>query len=209
MNCTKLRQKIEQKKGARDQIERDLIAVQKEVKKIEKDITFTEKAQAIIIAVAKLTQEELEFRIAEPVSLALQAIFDNPYKMVTKFDITGRGATECQLRFERNGNLKRPFDASGGGPIDVACFALRVGSLTLEIPKRRRVLILDEPFRFVSHEKMPFVGQLLQEISKELNLQIIMVTHISELTENCDKVFEVSIKNGISTVKELSETKER
>lgn len=201
MNLTELRKKLERKKGKASQITDDLSLCQERIQTTEKEITFTEKAQAIIIAVAKLTQEELEYRITEPVSLALQAVFDDPYKMAAQFDITGRGSTECLLQFERDGNYKKPFDASGGGPIDIASFALRVGSLTLEMPKRRRVLILDEPFRFVSRKKMPLAGQMLTEVSRELNLQIIMVTHIEELIEAADKTFEVQIKNRVSEVK--------
>ena len=203
MNLTELRQKLERKKGKALQIEQDLATCQKKINEVKKEISFSEKAQIIIITVAKLTQEELEYRITEPVSLALAAVYDNPYTMVAKFDITGRGTTECALRFERNGNLKRPFDASGGGPIDIASFVLRVGSLMLELPKRRRILILDEPFRFVSRKKMELAGELLQKVSKQLDLQIIMVTHIEELVKSADKIFEVSMKNGVSEIMEI------
>lgn len=41
---------------------------------------------------------------------------------------------------------------------------------------------------------------MLQMISKRLNMQIVMVTHSDELIDAADKVFEVTIKRGVSHV---------
>ena len=120
-----------------------------------------------------------------------------------KFEITGRGTTECHLQYERNGNLIKPMDASGGGTIDIALFALRLGSWSLSQPRSRPVIILDEPFRFVSRDKMPLAGQMLKETSEQLGLQIILITHIAELIEWSDKVFETSIKNEVTSITEI------
>jgi len=206
MNLQSIRQKYEQKVGKRDQIAADLKSTITAREAVEKEITITEKSQAIIQIVAQATQNELEYRICEPVSLALAAVFNNPYKMSAKFEITGRGTTECRLAFERNDNLIKPLEASGGGPVDVASFALRVGSWSLAQPRSRACLCLDEPFRFISREKMPLAGKMLQEISKQLGLQIIMISHITELISCADRLIEVSIKNGISRAEIKEET---
>lgn len=201
MNLQSIRQKYEQKVGRRDQIAADLKSTIAAREAAEGEIAISEKAQAIIISVAQATQNELEYRICEPVSLALAAVYeDNPYKMSAKFEITGRGTTECRLNFERNDNLIKPLEASGGGPVDVASFALRVGSWSLAQPRSRSVLILDEPFKWISRDKMPLAGQMLQEISNQLGLQIIMISHIPELIEAGDKIIHVTIKNGTSAI---------
>ncbi|MBU2249412.1 MAG: hypothetical protein KKD77_21870 [Gammaproteobacteria bacterium] len=198
MNLQTIRQQFERKRGQQQQKKLDLVQAISEQDKIKKEISISEKAQAVIIAVAMATQEELQYRIAEPVSLALASVYDNPYLMNVRFDITGRGTTECHLGFERNGHIIKPLEASGGGPVDIASFALRIGSWSLAQPRSRPILILDEPFRFVSRNKMPLAGQMLKEISKQLGLQIIMVTHISELIECGDRILNVQIHNGIS-----------
>ena len=204
MNIQSIRQKYEQKIGKRDQITSDLNSTVDSIKEIEIEIGYTEKAQAVIIAVARATQNELEYRITEPISLALGAVYENnPYKMSAKFEITGRGTTECKLAFERNGNFIKPLEASGGGPVDIASFALRVGGWSLSQPRSRSVLILDEPFKWVSRDRMPLAGQMLQEISKQLGLQIIMISHIPELIECSSRVIEIEIQNGISSVKSV------
>lgn len=206
MDLQQIRHQFERKRGQQTQIQKSIKIIESEFENIRREISISEKSQAIIIAVAKATQEELQYHITEPVSLALASVYnEDPYKMYAKFDITGKGNTECILKFERGGYLIEPVAAgggSGGGPIDVASFALRIGSWSLSQPRARPLLVLDEPFRWVSRNKMPLAGQMLKQISKELGLQVIMVTHISELIECADKVIEVGIRNGVSYLKE-------
>lgn len=203
MNINDIRRKLEQKKGQRNQVAKDLKQATSEKNRLEKEARYSEKAQAIIQAVAQQTQNELEYRITEPVSLALSAIWSDPYKQVAEFKITGRGTTECHLGFERGGIVTKPLYSSGGGPIDVAAFALRMSAWSLSQPRSRNVLFLDEPFRFVSKKRLPAAGQMLKEAAKELNLQIVMISHISELIDSADKVFELGKdREGATTIQE-------
>lgn len=216
MNPQEIRDKLSEKKGQANQIKTDLANATSACESIQKEISYSEKAQAIIQNVAKLTQSELEYRITEPVSLALQAVYDNPYKMVADFQITGRGNTECHLAFERNGNIVKPVDnyggTTGGGPIDIASFALRLGSWSLAMPRSRGVMVIDEPFKWVDKERignseattMHLAGQMLKQVTlpppEGLGLQIIMISHIAELIEAADRIIRVKKKNGITVV---------
>jgi ABC-type Fe3+/spermidine/putrescine transport system ATPase subunit len=73
-----------------------------------------------------------------------------------------------------------PLDATGGGVCDVAAFALRVACLMLSQPPKRRLLVADEPFRFVSEEYRPAVRQMIETLADELGIQFILVTHATE-----------------------------
>ena len=201
MNLQSIRQQFERKKGRRDQVAKDLKTTISAKDNVEREIGTSEKAQEIIIAVAQATQNELEYRICEPVSLALAAVYDNPYKQHAKFDITGRGTTECNLAFERNGHLIKPLGGCGGGPIDVASFGLRVGSWSLAHPRSRAILCLDEPFKWVQRDKISLCGNMLKEISEQLEFQTIMVSHAPELIEASDKIIWQEINNDISSTK--------
>ncbi len=209
MTIQSIRQKLEQFKGAKNQIQSDLERANAKCTEIKKEISYSEKAQSIIKAVAATTQQELEYRICEPVSLALSSVYDDPYKYVADFKITGRDATECHLRFERNGNVVSPKNSSGGGPIDISEFASRIGSWSLQQPRSRPIIIADEPFKFVDkingdQSAMFRAGQMLKDITKPppegLGLQVILITHIEELVQAADQVIEVSLKNKISHV---------
>jgi DNA repair exonuclease SbcCD ATPase subunit len=93
------------------------------------------------------------------------------------------------------------MDAAGGGAVDVAAFALRVASWSMQRPRTRPVIILDEPMRFLSPDLQPKASDMLQELSQKLGLQFIIVTHEEELTQQVDKVFEVLKKGGVTNVR--------
>ena len=137
-------------------------------------------AQHVIQAIAKGIQESAHKQIAGVVSRCLEAVFDEPYKFKMNFELK-RGRTEVALVFERLGMEVDPMDASGGGVVDVAAFALRCACLVLSRPKLRRILVMDEPFKFVSEIYRPRVREMIDALSVDLNIQFVIVTHISEL----------------------------
>jgi len=146
----------------------------------EDQLEATEEAQFILQFVGQHIQEQVHQQIAGVVSRCLEAVFDEPYEFEIRFE-KKRNRTEARLVFVRDGVEFNPMDAAGGGVIDVAAFALRLACLMLRRPPARRVLILDEPFRFVSATYRPAIKQLLETLAEELNMQFIMVTHIPEL----------------------------
>jgi len=160
-----------------------------------------EEAQLIIQQVAQKTQSELEFQISEIVSMALSSVFDDPYEFKIEF-VLRRGKTEADLYFMKNGEKFYPLEDNGGGAVDVAAFALRVALWNLSRPKTRNTLILDEPFKWLSKGHLQRAGEMLKVISDKLKIQIIFVSHIPELIESADRVFNVVKKNNISQVAE-------
>ena len=197
-----LKEALQIKKGVRQRIESELLSKTDKLKQLQTDLFSFEKARAIMQLVAKETQEQLEYKISELVSLGLSAIFDNPYELVLNYEIK-RGKTEADLLFKRGDNCVKPMLASGGGAVDVAAFGLRVAIWSLKSPRTRNTLIFDEPFSYLSKSHQEKAGKLLSEISKKLGIQIIMVTHNQEFIGAADKVFNVSKVNGISKVEVL------
>jgi DNA repair exonuclease SbcCD ATPase subunit len=194
-----IRNTLEQRKGQRQQVETSLEKIKTTIKEKKRDLRRHEQAREIIREIGLKTQQQLQYNISEITTLALEAVFPYPYQLVVEF-VQRRNKTECDLYFDREGSKTDPLSAAGGGVVDVASFALRVASWSMQQPRSRNTLILDEPFRYLSTDLLPKAGEMLQQISKQLNLQIIMITHEEELTENADKSFHVIMKKGISTV---------
>lgn len=139
------------------------------------------KAQDIAQKLAQGIQQRAHNRIASIVSKCLQSIFEeDAYEFQIIFD-RKRGKTEARLVFVREGHEVDPTDAAGGGPRDIAALALRLASIALSQPRGRQLLVLDEPFRCIWAEYRPRVRALLETLATELEVQIIMVTHDSEL----------------------------
>jgi len=191
---------LQRSAGRRDQLQTERDATAEKLSTLSQEQEDITRSLEIIQQVAKLTQQQLEIHISELVSLALEAVFPNPYKMVLKFE-TRRNRSEADLLLQdENGNLLSPMDAVGGGVVDVAAFALQIALWSLKRPKPRAVMIMDEPLRFLSADLQDRAGRMIKEISAKLGIQFIIVTHEKNLLEAADKVFEVSIKDGVSTI---------
>lgn len=150
---------------------------------VKAEDTFSDAGEALNIAqkIAQTLQEHVHGQIAAVVTRCLESVFpDNPYEFRITFE-RKRNRTECMLSFVRDGQEIDPMTASGGGVVDVACFALRLAALMLSRPEKRRVLILDEPFKFVSAEYRENIKGMIETLSEELDVQFVNITHIEEL----------------------------
>ena len=160
-----------------------------------------ELALAVIQQVAEATQRNLEFHISNIVTLALSAVFPDPYEFKATY-LVRRGKTECDLKFVKNGQECDPLSASGGGACDVASFSLRIAVWSLK--PTRNVQVLDEPFRFVSLDLQEKCSEMIKELSSKLGIQIIMVSHLPKIIAAADTIFEVTQTDGISEIKLIS-----
>ena len=195
------RQLLEQRKGRRAQIAVSLAEQRERLEQLTLLQADLERAQVVIQEVAQLTQSQLKYHISELVTLALASVFEDPYEFEVDF-VQKRNQIEADLWFVRDGERIKPKDASGGGPIDVAAFALRVSIWSLQKPRTRPILFLDEPFRFVSDNYRPKTCEMLTMVAQRLGLQIIMVTHSEELIDAADNVIVVTQKKGVSKAKQ-------
>ena len=136
--------------------------------------TMTE-AQGIIQSIAQTIQQQAHRQIAEVVTRCLNAVFDDPYEFEIKFE-RKRGKTEAKLVFVRDGlELDDPLNEAGGGPIDVAALALRLACVLLAKPPRRRMLVLDEPFKNIrGRGNRQRVRVMLVRLAEELDVQFVM-----------------------------------
>ena len=191
---------LERRKGQRLQIEKSLASTQKERKNKRREFFLHEKAREVIKTVGIKTQQQLQFHISDITSLALESVFDNAYELKAEF-VQRRNKTECDLMFVRDGNKIDPLEASGYGAVDIASLALRIASWSMNRPKSRATILLDEPMKFLSRDKQDFASQMLKELSEKLGIQFIIVTHEETLTQYADKIFQVKIRKGISSVK--------
>lgn len=159
------------------QHESDLKRKREQGQRTERQKRAAEEALAWVTEVIGVMQAVTHERIAKVVTRCLSFVFGpDAYAFVIRFEDKGK------VRFEltRGGESFDPDDQVGGGVLDVAAFALRLAVVTCL--HAAKVLVLDEPFRFVSREYRPAVARLLDVVAAEFGVQIIMVTHAEELT---------------------------
>lgn len=156
-----------------------------------------EEAQTFLQQVAKDTQEQIRYHLEDIVNMALDTVFPMCYTFRIVFEIK-RNKTEARLCLFDGDKEIDPMYSNGGGVKDILTFALRVALLL--ISKNRRVLILDEPFKFISADLKENAFQIMRRLSTELGIQIIAVTHDEGMIEIADKVIRVSKKEGVAYV---------
>jgi len=181
------------------QIQQTLTKLQEDLRLSRRVLRRHEQAREVIRTVGLETQQQLQYHIGDITSLALEAVFDDPYALQVEF-IQRRNKTECDLYFVRENEKVDPLSASGGGAVDVASFALRIASWSMTRPHTRNTIILDEPLRFLSADMQEKASQMIKELSEKLGLQFIIVTHEPILANYADRVFEVTIRNGRSKI---------
>ena len=139
------------------------------------------EAHEIIQAVGKEVQFYTFRQIERIVSECLKTVFgENTYDV--KLVYTERaGKSNYHFEFINGDDPIDAMDGTGGGIVDVAAFALRVAAMMMTKPTSRQILILDEPFRFVSREFRENVSQLLYKMAEQFDLQIIVITHMDDL----------------------------
>ena len=180
----KIKKRSDQKLASYKALKRDYWKTKSQLKAAEGKLENAQEAIEIVQTITETIQQEVHSQIAHVVCQCLEIVaatgFEEPYTFKILFE-QKRNRTEARLVFERNGMEIDPMSAAGGGAVDVAAFALRLSCLVLHKPKLNPVLILDEPFKFVSQEYRANVREMLQRLSEEMGIQMIMVTHIPEL----------------------------
>jgi len=189
MNLSNLNSRLTKHEAKRAVYKEQGLNAQKKLKEHKQKQKHIEEALKFIQYTAKITQQSIEQKLSSLVTSALQTIYpEDNYQFKIKF-VEKRNTTECQLLFVKDGEEYRPLEEDSGGVIDIASLALLVTFIKLE--KKRPLILADEPFRFVSRQKIGTTTQLFKNICKKLNFQIITVTHLQEIIKHADKSFRI------------------
>lgn len=200
MKITEIRNILERRKGQRMQQEQQIESLKTEIRNLKKELFNHEKALAVVREVALQTQQQLQYHISDITSMALESVFPDPYEVKIDF-VERRNTTECDIYFERDGVRVDPLEASGYGAVDIAAFALRIAAWSMSVPRKRNVIIMDEPMRFVSAEYQEAASAMIKEVSDKLGMQFIIISHNPVMATYADRVFETSIRKGITKIK--------
>lgn len=175
-----MRNKVNQLLSRLDHARRQVKEEKKTLAEAKEHLTAVTEAQRIVNEVARTVQASAHGQIAATVTRCLQAVFGDDAPEFRILFEKKRGRTEARLVFVQGDHEVDPESGQSGGVLEVAAFALRLSALLLAVPKRRRLLVVDEPFRCLSKQYRPAVRDLLGKLSEELGVQIIMVTHSEE-----------------------------
>jgi len=165
---------------------------------LEKAQDTLQQAREIFQKSAILTQNHLADHLSCIVTKAIRAVFYEKDVYFKVEFVERRNTTECDMWIQEGEFKYSLLESRGFGMTDIVSFALRVAYILLHTSDN--VLIIDEPFRNLSKDKHEVASQMIKEISKELDMQFIISTHVDLLERYADKVFRVSQTDGVSKI---------
>jgi DNA repair exonuclease SbcCD ATPase subunit len=190
-------------------INRDILTGQ--LKKFKKDIRVLKltnedviKARWVMSEVQLLTQKRFKDKFENLITLAIQSIWDRPLRFCLEFE-QKRNQMQCNIILKETvDGVERVYadleNEVGGSMLDVISFMARIILWSLERPRSRNVIILDEPMKNMG-ELILFGGQIIREISHKLKFQLIIITHDKELIDIADKAWQVTHDGNKSHLK--------
>jgi len=196
----RINEKLQDKKASKRFLEEKIKNTEQLLIKLTGEKEDTEKARTFLQTIAEETLGNLVFHLSTLPTSALYAIDPKAPKQIAEIT-TKRNQIECVFYFDESGNLDKPIDSAGGGLLGIAGFGNRIMMWSLN--PNNPILILDEPFKDLSSDLHKNASELLERLTKEIGIQIIMVSHQEEIHANADKVFRVVKEGKKSVVKEV------
>jgi energy-coupling factor transporter ATP-binding protein EcfA2 len=177
MSIESLRNRVDRAKNQYESAHRKLVEARKDLKGTLAYLKNVKHAQELTQTVAQTVQQQAHSKIACVVTACLQTVFDDKnYTFEIRFE-RKRKRTEAKLLLYLNGHeIDDPIEGESGGVLDVASFALQLSAIMLTKPTVRRLMVMDEPFKYVSPEYRSNVQQMLTKLAEDFDIQLIMVT---------------------------------
>jgi len=164
----------------------------------DKKIKDNEEARTIFTTLSKEIQKNTKEHIENITTMAMQTVFDRPYTYHLEFE-EKRNTMTCTPIIKLGQKEYIPKEDHGGAMLDIIGFIQKIVLWSMQSPRSRNTLILDEPFRFCGSYTIK-AARIVAELSRKLKLQLIIITHSVELASICDRTFEVENVKGRSKI---------
>jgi DNA repair exonuclease SbcCD ATPase subunit len=187
-----LGQKLNQAEGQYSLLKTQYEQHQAQVKILEIKKELTSKAIELLSVVQGITREKIKNEFETLVTYILKFVTEKDYQFVIEFEKRGN-LQELDFRVKTPDNIESldMLDTCGGGILDLVSFALRIVLMQTAMPKIEGFVLLDESFKHLSTEYRERIPLLLEELSKKLKRQFIVISHETELIESNFNKIEV------------------
>jgi DNA repair exonuclease SbcCD ATPase subunit len=153
-----------------------------ELEKLGNHKRLLEVVSTVVADAAQKAQIDFGTVVSGLVTECLDSVYpNNPYQFKLEFRESG-GKTVVDALLYRGEQSLDPLSSTGGGVWDVLAFGLRVSLMLLTADDNtRRLLVLDEPFKFLhGKRKIELAYGTLEEVAKRFNLTMVCVRQHDE-----------------------------
>ena len=199
INYKKYAAKVEGLRAREEATKKELERAKARKEAIERHIDIVTEANWILGEAINRVQTSFKETIEKLVTSSIKTIYKRDIEFSLEFDQKAQ-RLECRPVLLEDGEEFDLDGEIGGGLLDLISFTSKVVFWKIQ-SLSRPVFILDEPFRFLGHgSTILAVGKLLKNLSADLGIQFIIVSHEEELAEIADRSFVVNNHNGVSKV---------
>lgn len=161
-----------------------------------------EVTQEVFQIAVKLMYNNLSTKLGKIITEGLTIVFpETKYKFIIEF-VDRRNSIEADMFLEdEHGNRFHPTDAVGGGISDFVSLLLRISFIIISTSEN--FLLADEPLKFVSRKKIPKAAAFIKQVCTDSKFQLVFMSHIQELIDIAEVEYNVTQRNGISSVEKV------
>lgn len=193
---------LTQKEGESLFVSKQKEQIESKLKQDKEKVILIDKTIAFVQKFTELSRKETLDKMSFIVTTALQDIKDSNLSFKINYDKKrNMPVADFLIHSDLLNKDMGIMESCGGTLFDIVEFSLRVSLLLKWKPSLSRIFILDESFKHVSPQDRPKLAKFVRDLSEKLDLQIILISHSQEVTEDAHKIFAVSYDGIKSTVR--------
>lgn len=197
------RQSLDRQAGRAQQVAKAGKQAEADIAREEELTGVYAETAALLTRIGEEAQESARQMFEDLATRALQVIFGEELSFrLVPGEAGGQVTLEPVIRSQYGGQVIETgvLDARGGGMAVVVGFVLQL-VMVLKTPHVRKVLFLDEAFRFVSDSYIDRLGEFLAEVAARTGVQVFMITHDRALTQYADVRVRLALgQDGVTQV---------
>ncbi len=181
-----------------------LVVLESRLKSLTETIDILDNAIHFLFSFSEYTRTAVKTKIESIANMALKAVFPDKEIIFNLIPNKNKRGLYYVPYVETNGVITPLDDSKGGGVLDIISICLRISYLRIFKGKLEQVLILDEPFKNIDSTRRELAINWLKNISNEMEIQFIIVTHIEQLIDSADKSFLFELRGDNTIVREIT-----
>lgn len=171
------------------------------MKNAEEEVVILEKVNQFFQKVIEFKTETTRNFIKEVVNDGLHYVFGEKIQIDITSAIKNNKITYSIAIINSDGESGTK-ESYGGGVLAVISFLLK---LTIHyLDKQYPLIVLDESLTFVSENYQERLSLFIREISEKFGYDVLLVSHQPKLNTHANKIYEITKKNEISSIKEVT-----
>lgn len=171
--------------GALKKQEADLEA---EVKQLKEEVEILTKASVVIKHLLNIMVKDEISKMADLITYGLKTIFEDQSLVFLPKILKKNEKIHIELKTVSNG-LEGEFSSFGGSVAVIESYLLRL--LCLLKKKMAKLMLLDETFAAIGDEYIANTSKLINQLSKKLGIDTLLLTHNKDFLNYADNVYRV------------------